>query len=84
MRGDREIRSVSFSSDSSRETPSENNLFLLKDTIKIRQVIESALITDFCDRHGRIYQQPRSEPQSDVNDIIGKVLPCTQLKETAE
>ena len=80
MRGDREIRSVSFSSGSSRETPSENN----KDTIKIRQVIESALITDFCDRHRRIYQQPRSESQSDINNIIGKVLPRTQLKETAE
>ena len=58
--------------------------FLLKDTIKIRQVIESALITDFCDRHRRIYQQPRSKTQPDINDIVGKVFPRAQFKEAAE
>ena len=59
-------------------------LFLLEDPVEIGKVIKTALITNLGNRHCRIYQQPGSKAQPNINDIIRKILACTQFEEAAE
>ena len=42
-------------------------LFLLEDPVEIGKVIKTALITNLGDRHRRIYQQPGSKAQPNIN-----------------
>ena len=56
----------------------------LEDPIEIRKIIKPAFITDFSNRHSRINQQAGSKPQTNVNDIVRKILTGTQFKEATE
>lgn len=57
---------------------------LLENPIEIRKIIKPAFITDFSNRHSRINQQAGSKPQTNINDIVRKILTGTQFKEATE
>lgn len=44
---------------------------LLEYTVEVGEIVETALITDFSDRHRGVYQQPRCKPQTNIDYIVG-------------
>lgn len=57
---------------------------LLEDTVEIADVVEAALVADFCHVGGGVHQKAGSMTETDVYDVVRHGLACTHTEEAAE
>ncbi len=51
------------------------SLLPLEHTIEIGQIVEAAVIAHLCNGTRGIYQHTRGKAQTDINNVVGSVLP---------
>ena len=56
------------------------SLLPLEHTIEIGQIVEAAVIAHLCNGTRGIYQHTRGKAQTDINNVVGSVLPVRRRK----